>query len=451
MISTMDTTIKEQFIKVISYSQNLGVDIHVDQLFDKWREAKRDIIEAWQGKLIYELPETVTFELSQEDKDKRFEAFVDHMYDMYEDEDLYRFLKANQADFFNNRLSKSYALEDGRIIPKGSKMVRSFKYFISNEKALYDLQTQASMIIQEDKIHGTLCFSVHPLDYLSSSENTHKWRSCHALDGDYRAGNLSYMLDSSTIICYLKTTDKAKLNNFPEDVLWNSKKWRMLMFLSTDRTAMFAGRQYPFSSKTALDLIQPFLLQSIKGDWLRWSAWYNDYIIYFPREGDKDNYEMDLHGRHIVMRYKIRCINDMIEEPQNHLHYNDLLYSSCYIPYYCWQKYGPSDIKFAIGADVPCLHCGKHNLSLTNSMLCIRCEENYGTEVNDDFAYCACCGRRTYREDLYWNCSIDDYVCPECERTECHRCEACDRLYYDCDITYDHDKEMYLCNECQED
>ena len=137
MISTMDTTIKEQFIKVISYSQNLGVDIHVDQLFDKWREAKRDIIEAWQGKLIYELPESVTFELSQEDKDKRFEAFVDHMYDMYEDEDLYRFLKANQADFFNNRLSKSYALEDGRIIPKGSKMVRSFKYFISNEKACF--------------------------------------------------------------------------------------------------------------------------------------------------------------------------------------------------------------------------------------------------------------------------------------------------------------------------
>ena len=28
-------------------------------------------------------------------------------------------------------------------------------------------------------------------DYLSLSENAFNWRSCHALDGEYRAGNLS--------------------------------------------------------------------------------------------------------------------------------------------------------------------------------------------------------------------------------------------------------------------
>lgn len=85
------------------------------------------------------------------------------------------------------------------------------------------------MLIQEDKVTGILCLSIHPLDYLSLSENTYNWRSCHALDGEYRAGNLSYMMDNTTVVCYLKGEDEAELPHFPAEVKWNSKKWRMLL------------------------------------------------------------------------------------------------------------------------------------------------------------------------------------------------------------------------------
>ena len=44
--------IKEQFKKVISYSQGIENPV-VDDLFEKWLEGKRDFIEAMGGKLIY--------------------------------------------------------------------------------------------------------------------------------------------------------------------------------------------------------------------------------------------------------------------------------------------------------------------------------------------------------------------------------------------------------------
>ena len=40
---------------------------------------------------------------------------------------------------------------------------------------LYTLQNKASQIIQEDCVEGTVCFSVHPLDYLSISENIYNF------------------------------------------------------------------------------------------------------------------------------------------------------------------------------------------------------------------------------------------------------------------------------------
>ena len=90
------------------------------------------------------------------------------------------------------------------------KLVRAFKFFETDKELLNEIQSVASMIIQEDKIEGTLCLSVHPLDFISSSENTHNWRSCHALDGEYRAGNLSYMLDKTTVMCYLNSIKEEK-------------------------------------------------------------------------------------------------------------------------------------------------------------------------------------------------------------------------------------------------
>ena len=213
--------IKEKFKEIISYSQEIAQP-KVDKLFDLWLENKKSYIELFDGKLIYELPEPVSFEMTEKDKKSKFEDFLTSM-DTYVNinDDFIDFLEVERDGFFSNTVCGEYRTRTGEKIPKGMKLVKAFKYFIEDKELLTELQMEASRIIQKDKITGRLCFSVHPLDFLSSSENAHNWRSCHALDGEYRSGNLSYMVDSSTIIVYLKSDEDAVLPNFPPSIKWN--------------------------------------------------------------------------------------------------------------------------------------------------------------------------------------------------------------------------------------
>lgn len=445
------TTIKKDFKKVIRYSQGIE-DPQVDALFYKWLEAKRDIIEAWGGKYIVETSTSVTFELSDKEKQNRVNEFINAVDDMYHNNELVEFLDwLTHNEVFKNHLERDYHYGSDKKITKGTKVVKALKHFESNERALRNIQDQLSMIIQEDKITGTLCFSVHPLDFLSSSENTYHWRSCHALDGDYRSGNLSYMMDKSTIICYLRKADELKrLPNFPEDVLWNSKKWRMLLYLSDDWNAMFAGRQYPFFSPNALDLVQMFLLRSLGKNSTYWSPWYNDYIDTFPRKKTINLSDSNLHDRIICMGGRLYGMKELVKDCKNPLHFNDLLKSSCYIPYYSWNRYKADNLKFHIGESVPCLHCnGGDNLSYTSSMMCNPCEITFGEGEDDYFAYCGCCERRAYRDDMYYVRGLDDLVCPDCFNREVKECDCCGEYWYTSDIEYNHTRNQYMCPGCR--
>ena len=449
------TNIKKQFIRVIQHSQRID-EPKVDKLFDKWLDAKRDIIEAWGGKYIIEVPDPICFELEKDEKRSRLNEFINVVYDRYDNEELAEFLEwASIDEIFHNKLERDFYLGGDKKIPAGTKIIRAFKYFESNEQILRELQDRLSMILQEDKIVGKLCFSVHPLDFLSASENNYHWRSCHALDGDYRAGNLSYMLDRSTIMCYLKKPGElVQLPNFPEDVLWNSKKWRMWVFLSDRWDALFAGRQYPFFSRSALDLVQKNLLFSLKKNTIHWSDWHDDYIASFKRKEDNSyGSESDLDGRHISMNYNIYKMRDLVSDCEDPLHFNDLLESSCYIPYYCWDKTSgrkkPS-IHFTIGHSVPCLCCdGKHSIYRSNSVMCDPCELTFGEGSNEYFAYCDHCDTRQIRDSLMWIESADQLICKDCYTNLVRQCEKCGYAWFETDLIFDREIEQWICPWCQ--
>lgn len=218
--------------------------------------------------------------MPEESKEQLFCDFRDK----YEIGDLYYFLEQLEVgDFFNNLTSKDYTVYRAETntyvnIPKGQKVLKSFKYFIDGDK-LKLLQQEASMLIQQNCVTGHLCLSIHPLDYLSISENTFNWRSCHSLDGDYGAGNLEYMADKSTVVCYLKADKNAILPHFPEHIPWNNKKWRCLLFFDDYCEFVMMGRQYPFFTESSLTKITSLLRECGFGIWTKW---YNDYLDKFP-------------------------------------------------------------------------------------------------------------------------------------------------------------------------
>lgn len=287
------------------------------------------------------------------------------------------------------------------------------------------------------------------MDYLSSSENTYNWRSCHSLDGEYRAGNLSYMLDKSTVICYLKGNNDVKLPMFPEDVPWNNKKWRVLFHISDNWDLIFAGRQYPFSSDAGMETVRLWLLEALQKDEWSYCEWTDPLIAEVP---DSHGHMYDLNSHYIMIRGKLHEIKNIVSDCENPLHFNDVLKSSFYKPHYTaihnrpWVK---DDIsKVHVGASCNCLRCGKEPIHITESFMCDECDMAYGEFNEDIYTICDCCGRRIYIEDAL-NVGGDE-VCESCARNECFYCEDCEELCYNEDKVYVEEEDIYICVGCDE-
>lgn len=453
---------------VLTYSQHVEFQ-HTEDLLNKWYEAKASIMKKFlHNEMIYTHPEKVSFELSEYSKTDRYNAFIEYVVNLlnltYGDE-LVRYLEALQPDeFYENSLNRDYYITDSKKIQKGTKIIKSFKYFITDEKLLSDIQNRASNLIQENKVEGYLCFSVHPLDFLSSSENTFNWRSCHALDGEYRAGNLSYMLDSSTIVCYLRSEQDVVLPRFPESVPWNNKKWRCLLFTSDANASLFSGRQYPFFSPGALNIVREAFVKMMRDDTERtnhpwnyvdperlYSHWHNDYLNTFNYEEynceDEGYIEED---KYFVMCGQVFNIQDVVKDAPNSRHFNDLLRSSCYTkPYYMFEKryWTLTDVQYTIGSEVKCLCCGEKAVQSGDTMMCPECTCQYGDNVDpEEYPTCDCCGSRFWAPEGWW--VGDDFVCQACYDSECFRCERCGENCYNDEKHYDENTKLFICNEC---
>ena len=456
--------IKQQFKEVIRYSQGIS-EPQIDKLFWDWSQAKKKFIERFGG-LIYEWPIPIEFTL--DDKEKRYRAmdFANCVYDTFNNPVLAEFIDENLDSFFENKVTKTV---ENSEIPHGMKLIKAFKFFEFNKKTLRSIQDMASQLIQENKIKGTLCFSVHPLDFLSSSENTYNWRSCHALDGEYRAGNLSYMVDTTTFMVYLKGADDVVLPDFPPEVHWNSKKWRMLIHAAEDDEIIFAGRQYPFSSKSGIDTVlniynnimtpvgSPFY-----GALYKYGTWRADYIdSYVPYDAPADSAPKELNAKYLIIDHKLIGLDLVVKEGYQALNYNDILHSSCYLyPYYSiFNPYAYHNIEhikrnpIIVGGEVYCLHCGERTITDGETMRCNDCELEYGTEENDQYGSCACCGARIYLDDAYIAGDEEELICDGCFQSQCFICDGCEGTYYREDRHYISlgDEDRWYCHHCYEE
>ena len=454
--------LKDQVRKVIAYSQGLDYDkVNVDSLLDDWKENKYKFYCRMPGqKLIYESHTTITVPVSTKDKMDELANLIDTVYWSYKNADLSDFIQYFTNDFYDNVMSEEYKYKD-TIIPKGMKIIKAFKYFVEDKDELNKLQDKASMLIQSTKITGRFCLSVHPLDYLSLSENNHNWRSCHALDGEYRTGDLSYMTDKSTIIFYIKSEEPTTLPHFPAEVPWNNKKWRMLIHVSNDDTLLIAGRQYPYESQplleNALELYRTFFADG--RDYTDWShEKYDEYKL-----GEKYFFTK----RMLPIGNELKAYTDVIVDCETPLHYNDPLHSTVYDfwfseeynrPYW-YENHGDipnnatinfmtnKNTKVNIGHKVKCCVCGEQDCVLSETMMCIDCEVKYGKDESDNFTFCRECGRRVYIPEAIELDDDDGFLCKDCG-SHLIRCSNCWYQFDENDIIHDEITNTNYCRNC---
>ena len=438
--------IKEQFAEIIHKTQAIDKP-KLDDLFTQWYARKLSFIENFNDNLIYKYPEKVNIVLSEEEKKANYTDFLYKINDSYYE--LSDFLELiNINDFYNNSFSEDLDY-NGIHFLKGAKIIKAFKHFVDKDY-LRAVQDAASMLIQQQKVTGYLYLSVHPIDYLTLSENNHNWHSCHSLTGDYCAGNLSYMADNSTVIAYVANDTKEFIPTIGTE--WYSKKWRMLMHFSNDKTLVFAGRQYPFTANAIRDMIMEYQKTNIE---YHWSKWHDNIIDRISFEKGKTPVILDDRyiclDRHLIpLRHIVKDVSYK-EESDYVLHFNDILFSSTYTKpawsilykkgrWFDKELYN-SSTDFSIGSEVKCLCCGKEYLTDSSRMVCERCDIKKRV-------YCDICNEAILPEEEIWLNDGSGVVCPYCYKNEISKCDKCGKETYKKNIYFDEKNERFICEEC---
>ena len=110
-----------------------------------------------------------------------------------------------------------------------------------------------SMLFNSAKMTGNLCLSIHPLDYITMSENDEGWSSCMNWhdEGCYRRGTIEMMNSKYVLVAYVKSeNNEIYMGN---DNHWNSKKWRSLFYLDKDIITSIKG--YPYQHPALVKVI----------------------------------------------------------------------------------------------------------------------------------------------------------------------------------------------------
>lgn len=354
---------------------------------------------------------------------------------------IYNLIQAYQL--FTNRVVKgfSYHNKDGKVVkvPEGAKVMKVLQK-MAKEFDLPDFDIFRNHIsriteVRKSKIKFTL--SIHPLDYMTMSDNVNGWESCMNWTqgpGSYRAGTIEMMNSPIVVVAYITTKPYYPANTSIE---WTSKSWRELIIVHPN--AICSVKSYPYYN-IAFDKALVNWLANLVEEKTEWR--YNrkkpqeslescSYIEAWQDKEDEDN--------HFLLDFET---NEM---------YNDFGNTENYGIF----SINPPDNKyrtFAINysGSMTCMCCGEDGYwsDDTEAVVCEDC---------DPPAYCYCCGERVNVNDAI---EVDgEWVCEDCYN-DLHRCLCCEDTHFDEDFTtvfvghidnqtinIDYD-EHYICNEC---
>ena len=216
---------------------------------------------------------------------------------------LYRLVTSNclTSNIFDGK-TFYLPLEDGKKlkVEKGCKVSKTLgkiaKHF--NLPGYEDFRICLSYILNQKELTGTVHLSIHPLDYMTMSDNTYDWDSCMSWvsHGSYRQGTIEMMNSKTVVVAYLTGEDEMDMGRSPEwtpnnrDYLkWNSKRWRQLFVV--DKKAIASVKSYPWAHSELSQLIVEWL-KELAEERLGWT--YGDitdkgigerhYIESFPEE-----------------------------------------------------------------------------------------------------------------------------------------------------------------------
>lgn len=255
-----------------------------------------------------------------------------------------------------------------------------------------------SQILNEKTFSGKLSLSVHPLDYMTMSDNECDWCSCMNWrdGGEYRRGTVEMMNSGCIIEAYLSSETPMNV----EGIEWSNKKWRELFIVTPDFIVGIKG--YPYWNRD-LEWITMTWIKELATKNLGWKYYNTQYTL------DKD----DTSAIEVVERDGDRIRFNF---------YSDAMYCDVYSQHSVFVGIGcPDSVNWNYSGESECMCCGSVAVEFDEEG-CLTCN---GCETR---RYCAACGDRIYGDNYY---EVDGEVYCEYCYDNFDTCDLCDEKIAD--------------------
>jgi len=383
----------EDFSHIIECFNMYNATPKVNTILKQWKKNKKNIYEFLGKKLIIKYPINLT--ITENDYQHIKKEFLIQVNNSLIGAQRYNFLTANidTISLIKNSLQYDTIIDD-IFFCKGTKISKICKkIMLPLNFTVFD--KLYSNLLQTLSINGNLCISIHPLDYLTMGDNLMKWSSCHSLEGEYRGGLLSLLVDKSTIVCYVES-DKNQY--YIGNVLWNNKKWRQLIHVDPEQQIVLFNTQYPYEHQ----LVYKELINKLQNLF---------------------NIDMELQDISTDKRIVPKICTDYTDSDV--LHHNDLLcmnvkgkYENNSFKLFTPNNFVLNTIKpILVGLPPYCPVCGKYIVSYHGSLECNHC---------NPFESCCNCGEMYTAIDLHE--INNELFCDTCFDEYFEYCEICDEL-----------------------
>lgn len=263
-------------------------------------------------------------------------------------------------------------------IPIKTKTMRAIRkvleYYGYKDYNLFDKwRDDISVAGSDKKVSTNLVFSIHPIDYMTMSDNGCGWSSCMSWieNGGYSTGTIEMLNSNMAIVVYTESRRDFILN----DKKIPNKSWRTLMFVCPE--IAIVGKNYPYQSdflaKQCLDYFQKIAKENVNWDYKFKKQLYKDMIHSHSNEYIKnDFYRLSDSKHHKIYTYMNIMYHDMICD-----HYTD---------YWCSRNYVKKNLYLNLSGKATCMCCGEpidkydnDNIS-TSKKYCYDCEKDFKCE-----------------------------------------------------------------------
>ena len=267
----------------------------------------------------------------------------------------------------------SLQLQEGmkvmRVLNKIIDVIKKCSYYSEKEykesvdvfiKNLKQFENAYSVLLNEKFIKGTLCFSIHPLDFMTMSDNSLRWSSCMSWtdNGCYRIGTIEMMNSNNTICAYIKSGSQIYNFNIAEkdnpEYCWNNKKWRQLFYATKD--ILCCGKSYPFTFDketqiSVLTALKNVITENVGWDYDFGPELYQDMIHIHSK------YRMD-NNRSWITFNETKKHNILFDTKGM---YNDMLNDTNF-KYYCYRNKVKHNKIISVSGKANCICCNKSAL-----------------------------------------------------------------------------------------